>query len=375
MNLPKIEFRRITSSGTFIPEVDGLRFIAISSVVLFHIRSYFLIKGEIDSSVQSNILDFIISNGNFGVPLFFVISGFILGLPFANQNILNKTSVNLRQYFIRRLTRLEPPYFLVIFTLFIANIFIVQKYELFEGFKSLLASLTYTHNFFYGRETLPLLLEPAWSLEVEVQFYLLAPIVCLLYLIKSRDLRYSLMLFLILTFTAFDYIVTTSFISILNFLEFFLLGLLLADLKVSGFRPFGKPSNYDSLITLVSFLMLWVLSPKDKDVDDFVLELLRLISAFIFIYFVLFRSAFRFLSNKVITNIGGMCYTIYLIHFAVIRFFGRPLIEITFFEQSYLNIGIYTACFLILILLISSLFYLMVERPCMDRNWIKKLVT
>jgi len=32
--------RRITSSGNFIPEIDGLRFIAILSVVLFHIYGF-----------------------------------------------------------------------------------------------------------------------------------------------------------------------------------------------------------------------------------------------------------------------------------------------------------------------------------------------
>ena len=45
-----------------------------------------------------------------GVELFFAISGFILGIPFASHYLRGVPRVNLRRYFIRRLTRLEPPY-------------------------------------------------------------------------------------------------------------------------------------------------------------------------------------------------------------------------------------------------------------------------
>jgi len=36
------KFGRITSSGDFVPEIDGLRFFAVISVVLFHINEYLL---------------------------------------------------------------------------------------------------------------------------------------------------------------------------------------------------------------------------------------------------------------------------------------------------------------------------------------------
>lgn len=35
--------RRITSSGVFIPEIDGLRFVAISMVVSFHVWTFFML--------------------------------------------------------------------------------------------------------------------------------------------------------------------------------------------------------------------------------------------------------------------------------------------------------------------------------------------
>jgi peptidoglycan/LPS O-acetylase OafA/YrhL len=51
-----------------------------------------------------------------------VISGFILGLPFAAHYLKGKRAVPLRPYFLRRLTRLEPPYIinlLICFTLLV----------------------------------------------------------------------------------------------------------------------------------------------------------------------------------------------------------------------------------------------------------------
>src|ERR1700679_2638582 len=104
--------RRRTTSGEWLPEIDGLRFVAIASVLLF------LMQGQLEHHYALAIhppftgfaraVDF----GNRGVPLFFVISGFILALPFARHHPLAAPAPSLRKYFLRRLTRLEPPYLL-----------------------------------------------------------------------------------------------------------------------------------------------------------------------------------------------------------------------------------------------------------------------
>ena len=80
-----------------------------------------------------------------------------------------------------------------------------------------------------------------------------------------------------------------------------------------------------------------------------------------------------FLKKPVISTIGSMCYTIYLLH-------GRTIsIPISIFRK-FINTGNFTIDLLLLIIVVApitlficSIFYLTIERPCMDRNWPHKL--
>ena len=129
MKKSRINLSRITTSGNFIPEIDGLRFVAIVSVVLFHLFGFIENK---DESIYNNTYNFdfianFLKNGNFGVQLFFVLSGFILGLPFAKHYLKDSNKVSIKSYFFRRISRLEPPYIIVMFLLFIGNTFIIKN--------------------------------------------------------------------------------------------------------------------------------------------------------------------------------------------------------------------------------------------------------
>ena len=176
------------SGAASVPEdvwsskIDGLRSIAIASVVLFHaagnFRFYALGGQKSYPGAAANALDAFLKTGEYGVPLFFAISGFILGLPFASRYLVGGKPVNLGKYLWRRVTRLEPPYFFALGVLFAIN---VVENQGFENFPNLLASMFYVHNFAYGEPSAILVV--AWSLEVEVQFYLCMPVLALLFAI------------------------------------------------------------------------------------------------------------------------------------------------------------------------------------------------
>ncbi len=165
--------------------------------------------------------------------LFFVISGFILALPFANHHIRNGKKIRLKDFYLRRLTRLEPPYILALIGLFCAYM-LIGKYTFSELFPSLLASLLYVHQFVFGQA--PIIATVAWSLEIEVQFYLLAPFIAYVFAIRNAWVRRMVILLIIVTFAALHDHSPLPVTTLFEFLHFFLLGFLLADLYVSEVR-------------------------------------------------------------------------------------------------------------------------------------------
>lgn len=132
----------------------------------------------------------------------------------------------------------------------------------------------------------------------------------------------------------------------------------------------------DYLIGLFLFSFIWLFNYDDfKNIYyKIIFDLVQLSSIFFLYYYVLFHKIFKILSFKLITNIGGMCYSIYLIHYPIISMIGNPLLKHTFSEYSFVNTSIYTFILIFFIMIISGCFFLLVERPCMDKDWYKKLL-
>ena len=113
---------RVTASGDFIPEVDGLRFLAIVPVVLHHLMSFYLMRrfpslslpADWESAGQASRSVAVFARGYHGVHVFFVISGFVLALPFVRHRLGRGPAPRLRAYYLRRIRRIEPPYLLAL---------------------------------------------------------------------------------------------------------------------------------------------------------------------------------------------------------------------------------------------------------------------
>ena len=73
--------------------------------------------------------------------------------------------------------------------------------------------------------------------------------------------------------------------------------------------------------------------------------------------------------------IGGMCYSIYLLHLAIaqasMEFMLRMKDKI---QNDYLWFGGYTLIFFVLLIIIVPVFYLLIEKPCMDHSWPSRLL-
>jgi len=296
-------------------------------------------------------------------------------MPFAKFHIAKEKPVSLKKYFLRRLTRLEPPYILIMSVLLFGSVYVAKNISLNDGIESYLSSIIYCHNFIYPR-SLPFLNCVAWSLEVEVQFYILAPVMAYVFSIKPSSVRrisLSSIAVLFIIINRFDFN-PFQFTSLINYFQYFLAGFLLADLYVSNSTILPK-TKYDYLMGFAFFLIIWPFDIGDfaSNFQRFIWEFVQLVSIFFLYYYVLFHKTFRMLSLKLITNIGGMCYSIYLVHFSLISMFGHPLLRFTFSNYSFVNITIYSVILILTVMTISSIFFLFIERPCMDKDWYKKI--
>jgi peptidoglycan/LPS O-acetylase OafA/YrhL len=365
------KIRRITRDGRWIPEIDGLRFVAIVPVFLFHLTGELANRSGrfIPLEPRYNEPAQWLHNGDRGVILFFVISGMILARPFARQWLTNSRPVSLRKYYMRRLTRLEPPY-LVALLLFLA-LFAIYSHGLSKTYlHHALATALYSHNLIYGEMT-PV--NPvSWSLEIEIQFYLIAPLLMHLFRIRHKVARRLLLVGMIVAVIYLQHLFPPGprgFMSILNYFQYFLAGLVLADIFVLDLEHM-RSSRWWDLAAAAALVALYRL---DR-------EFLPTAYILPFAIFVLCLSAMRgitarrFFANRWIAVIGGMCYSIYLTHFMMIavvfkttRHFIVPRLD---FAGNLLIQILVTG---IPVLLFGVVFYLLVERPCMDPDWPSKL--
>jgi peptidoglycan/LPS O-acetylase OafA/YrhL len=126
---------------------------------------------------------------------------------------------------------LEPPFLLSTVLFFVADV-LTHKYALRDGLPHLWATLTYTHELFFGRGST--INNATWTLEVEVQFYLLMPLIARV-LWLTPFVRRSLLVVAIVFFSLnSDWLPLEHKRTILRFAQYFLAGILLADLRTSG---------------------------------------------------------------------------------------------------------------------------------------------
>jgi peptidoglycan/LPS O-acetylase OafA/YrhL len=370
--------RRITSDGTYIAEIDGLRFIAIISVLMFHTRMMTTIYyGQIvlPSNKLLLALNRMLFHGGRGVELFFAVSGMVLGLPFARHYLNGDPVPSLGRYFKRRLTRLEPPYLLNLFLRF-PLVLAAYHMTVLQGLPHLVCSLFYLHGLVYGKW--PLIHPPSWSLEIEVQFYILAPLLC--YLVFSRGKRagnviLAVAITLTLCMQAFFHVTpdispevthTRFELSLLAYIQYFLVGILLAGLMVTSFSKWRSSWIWDVISVPLWFLIFYV--------DG------RFTFAVPILTFVAYLGAFKgrlirsILHQPIVSVIGGMCYSIYLTHSLVLQGLYWLFAKVPHLGGTDEHLMIALIWMPPCLVACGAIYFVLVERPCMDRNWPEKLM-
>lgn len=81
----------------------------------------------------------------------------------------------------------------------------------------------------------------------------------------------------------------------------------------------------------------------------------------------------RFFRTPWIAVIGGMCYSMYLWHFFMIALVFKASRRLITSQEFLVNLVIQCAAILPCILLTTVLYFIFVERPCMDPQWPQKV--
>lgn len=156
---------------TYMRYLDGLRCLSILWVILIHLQ----LQGD-------KVFTFIAGHGWMGVDMFFVISGFLITSILLREKI-NTGRISLRRFYIRRILRIWPAYYLLVFLTLGAAVAILA-FHITSGTvwadmirHTIMWPAMYLTNAYAGfmrTENCALLI--SWSLSLEEQFYLLWPL-------------------------------------------------------------------------------------------------------------------------------------------------------------------------------------------------------
>ncbi|NQZ10858.1 MAG: acyltransferase [Algicola sp.] len=295
------------------PEIDGLRAIAVLSVIIFHLKARALPGGFV------------------GVDIFFVISGFLI-----SQNILKALAndrFSFTHFYLGRIKRLYPTYATVIIATTIGA-WVLLYPEMMQLFMaSVTSSLFYFSNinfwlesgyFDVGSELKPLL--HTWSLSVEEQFYLFFPVLLFTLYKKRYNIARLLVGLLVLSFAANLWFVNQSGSAVFYLLPFRAWEFAVGGLLAAGVYPKAlQQSGQKALLVLGTALIVGsVIFINQQMAFPGYVGILPVLGTYLVIgssdkidsHFLL-----SIVRSKLFVVTGLLSYALYLWHWPIIIFF------------------------------------------------------
>ena len=170
-----------------IAVLDGVRAVAFLMVMVFHINR--MTGDSLWNRMANQIASSVSTAGGTGVTLFFVLSGFLLFMPFAKSLLFNNPWPLGRVFYLRRFLRIIPGYYVCLFIIVLTT---HPEYLQRANLKYLFLFVTFFMD--SSRTTFRQINGPFWTLATEWQFYMLLPLIALafLWLVKNVPQRYRL---------------------------------------------------------------------------------------------------------------------------------------------------------------------------------------
>lgn len=260
-------------SARYVDAADALRVIATALVAAYHIWQQSWINLNIRLFGMNVNLRPLVSTGYLGVEMLLMLSGFLLYLPYANGQ-----EAPARTFYRKRAARILPSYWFCILIMLFAFALPQHKYASGGALaKDLIAHATFTHNLFPETYFATPLNGAMWTLAVEVQFYVLAPLICRFFR-KKPAIAYAGM---VLIAAAYRYLYvlpmedTTYFMNRLpNLLDVYANGMLLAHIYARLSRKRQKPWQAwaATAISLLAIVLMYLLAHSQSRISGYELS-------------------------------------------------------------------------------------------------------
>lgn len=293
-------------------------------VFICHFFGY--INYSTNSVLENTLINRFIMEGHLGVNLFFVLSGFLITyLLFVEKNKNGK--INISYFYMRRILRIWPIYFLVLAISFFLIPFLTNQYSPTETKEHLPYYLLFINNFdriytnFAGtsNDSLGVL----WSIAVEEQFYLFWPL-----LLSIINKKYYMPLFVSIiiaslifrTFHAGDY--AMLYFNTLSVMSDLAVGAILAYISFYETRFFVSVQNCKKLFIAGVYILLILAVfyfKKWSQINLFTQVTERLVFAVLFAFVIgeqcyAKNSVFKLVKLKNLSQLGIISYGLYSLH-------------------------------------------------------------
>lgn len=309
--------------------LDGIRAVTIIVVVWFHFWQQSWLMPVFDNFS----LDWIPRHGCIAVDMMILLSGFCLFLPHARSMVYGTKAPRPGEFFTKRVARIVPSYYIAVIIMFLFAFVLTEYDTVAQIVEDLTAHFTFTHNLFYY----PLMMTHTngvlWTVGVEVQFYLLFPLLAMCFRKKP------LITYLGMTAAGFAAIIffgmnangTLSLVqkplcinNPLTFLVVFANGMLGAYCYVAFTKDRKRNKAEGIICTIISIGSIWLYkilcehrgNAMDSQVwqieNRFVLSLLFLI--FVLSTILASKQYRKIWDNKVMKFLAGISFNMYIWH-------------------------------------------------------------
>lgn len=321
---------RINKSKRLL-ELDVFRGIAALSVVLYHYTTrYDKLYGH------SKELSVYFPDGDYGVCLFFMISGFVILMT------LERTQRSL-DFIVGRFSRLYPTYWTaVILTFTVTSIAKLRGRGVYLG--EALINLTMFQEFLNVRDVDGVY----WTLSLELSFYIIMFIFYQTRLLKHLDLIAVGWLLLMLLTAGLENYVHVSIPSnirtflILEYIHLFIIGIMLYQLHKQGFSV-GRWMIIGACLLAEKLYNSW--------------ESVLILAALVLLFYLALKGYLKFLNWQPLLFLGSISYALYLIHQNI----GYVVIKLLYKHDIDGNITVLVA--LSLSIFLASLITFKIEQP------------